>query len=313
MTAVEGLVLYQDEGLGDYHFGDQHPFGPKRLQAFVDEVRRRGLAEGTLNGSAEMASEELLQRFHVPEFLQRVRSQSRFGVGYLDGGDTPAAAGIYEAAARVVGTSVNAARRLMDGQGSRAFVPIAGLHHSLRGRASGFCVFNDIGVVIEVLKHDYGLTRIAYVDIDAHHGDGVLYPYNDDPTVFIVDIHQQGIFPMTGEAEETGIGAGAGTKLNLPLEAGAGDAAFFRAWSQAEPFLRACEPEFVILQCGADSLAGDPLTSLDLSTNCHAHAARWLRGLAEECCSGRLLAMGGGGYDLDNIAAGWCAVVEALR
>ena len=313
MSGLDGIQLYLDERLGDYHFGEQHPFGPQRLQAFVDEVQRRGLAQGCRLGQVEIASEEMLAWFHDPEYLRRIRQQTTFGVGYLDGGDTPATTGIFEAACRVVGTSVHAARYLMTGEGRAAFVPIAGLHHARRDCASGFCVFSDIGVVIEMLKREYGLSRIAYVDIDAHHGDGVLYPFNDDPTVFIADIHQQGIFPLTGEEEETGLGAATGTKLNLPLDSGADDADFFAAWQRAEAFIDACEPQFVILQCGVDSLAGDPLTSLNLSTDCHAQATTALMRLAARHCDGRLLVMGGGGYQLDNIAAGWCAVLEAMR
>jgi acetoin utilization protein AcuC len=201
----------------------------------------------------------------------------------------------------------------MAGKRRAAFVPVAGLHHARRDCASGFCVLSDIGVVIEMLKRDYGLSRIAYVDIDAHHGDGVLYSFNADPGVFIADIHQQGIFPMTGEADETGLGEAAGSKLNLPLDSGAGDAEFFAAWAQAEAFIRASDPQLVIFQCGVDSLAGDPLTSLNLSTACHAHAAGALMRLAAEHCDGRLLVMGGGGYQLENIAAGWCAVLAAMK
>jgi acetoin utilization protein AcuC len=161
--------------------------------------------------------------------------------------------------------------------------------------AAGFCVFSDIGVVIEILKRDYGLTRIAYVDIDAHHGDGVMYPFYEDPTVFGVDLHQEGIYPMTGDADETGRGPGEGSKRNFPLPEGATDQDFMVAWEQGEAFLAKHRPEFIILQCGADSLKGDPITSLNLTPACYAHAARRMVRLAGRCCDGRLLAMGGGG------------------
>ena len=313
MTGERGIQLYLDERLGDYHFGEQHPFGPRRMRAFVDEVERRGLAQGCRLGKAEIASDATLASFHDADYLRRIRRQTTFGVGFLDGGDTPATTGIYAAASRVVGTALHAARYLMAGEGRAAFVPIAGLHHARRDCAAGFCVFSDIGVVIEWLKREYGLSRIAYVDIDAHHGDGVLYSFNDDPGVFIADIHQQGIYPLTGEEEEAGQGEAEGTKLNLPLDSGADDADFFAAWQRAEAFIEACEPQLVMLQCGVDSLAGDPLTSLNLSIACHAQATRALMRLAGRHCGGRLLVMGGGGYQLDNIAAGWCAVLETMR
>ncbi len=305
------LIVYLGDELGNYHFGAQHPFGPLRLDAFRRAVGKQGLIQRVTEGGTVRADRQLLERFHTADYIGEVIARSRFGEGYLDCGDTPAVKGIYEAAATVVGTSVDAAHRVMAGDG-RAFVPIAGLHHARPDTAAGFCVFNDIGLVIQVLKQDYGLTRIAYADIDAHHGDGVLYPFYDDPAVFIVDLHQEGIYPGTGDAEETGGGAARGTKRNFPLPAGATDRDFMVAWEQAEAFLAACEPEFVILQCGADSLAGDPITSLSLSPACHAHAAGRLAALADRCCDGRLLGLGGGGYNLDNIGAGWSAVVAAM-
>lgn len=158
------------------------------------------------------------------------------------------------------------------------------------------------------------MRRIAYVDIDAHHGDGVFYAYEDDPELFIADIHQDGrtLYPGTGQATETGKGDAAGTKLNLLLPAGAGSDAFRKAWEQAEAFVAAAAPEFVILQCGADSLAGDPITALRLAAGDHGLAASRLRELAAKHANGRLLALGGGGYNRQNLAAAWCAVVRAL-
>jgi len=312
MSAERPLLLYLDKELGEYHFGDEHPFGPLRMEAFCRLARELKLDEKTMRGRIASAPRELLALFHDPDYIDRVAEKSRSGVGYLDACDTPAAEGIFEAAARVVGTTVSAAREIMEGEAHHAFVPIAGLHHARRDMAAGFCVFSDIGVVIEVLKRDYGLTRIAYVDIDAHHGDGVMYPFYEDPTVLVVDLHQEGIYPMTGDADETGRGPGEGSKRNFPLPDGATDQDFMVAWEQGEAFLAKHEPEFIILQCGADSLKGDPITSLSLTPACYAHAARRMVRLAGRCCDGRLLAMGGGGYNLENIAAGWTAVVEAM-
>src|SRR5690606_30353034 len=135
-----------------------------------------------------------------------------------------------------------------------------------------------------MLRARFGIRRIAYVDIDAHHGDGVFYAYEDDSEIFIADIHQDGrtLYPGTGHAHETGKGAAAGTKLNLPLPAGAGSAEFRAAWEAAEAFVDAAAPEFVILQCGADSMAGDPLTALELAADDHGLAADRLVALAEK-------------------------------
>ena len=168
-----------------------------------------------------------------------------------------------------------AAEALMSGRCRRAFVPIAGLHHAGRDRAAGFCVFNDCGVVVEYLRRSHGLERVAYVDIDAHHGDGVYYAFEDDPSVIIADIHEDGrfLFPGTGAATETGRGAAEGTKLNLPLAPGAGDADFLAAWDRIEEHLERHRPQFILFQCGAD-MAGTRCPAL--SEAAHAHAARRL-------------------------------------
>ena len=155
---------------------------------------------------------------------------------------------------------------------------------------------------------------MAYVDIDAHHGDGVFYGFEDDPDVIFADVHEDGryLYPGTGARDETGTGAAAGTKLNVPLPPGADDDAFLAAWEEMEAHVTAGNPELIILQCGADSLAGDPITHLAFSEHAHAHAATRLRAVADDCCAGRLLALGGGGYDRGNLGRAWTRVCEAL-
>jgi acetoin utilization protein AcuC len=173
-------------------------------------------------------------------------------------------------------------------------------------------VFNDIGVLVEVLRKQHGIRRIAYVDIDAHHGDGVFYGFASDPDVYFVDIHEDGrfLFPGTGHRHETGVGPGEGSKLNLPLDPGAGDEEFMAAWEEVEDFLDGARPEFFILVAGADSLAGDPLTHLQFSEDAHAHAARAVCRLADRHAGGRVLGLGGGGYNRRNLAAAWSRVVQ---
>jgi acetoin utilization protein AcuC len=175
-------------------------------------------------------------------------------------------------------------------------------------------VFNDCGVVIETLRKTAGLERIAYVDIDAHHGDGVFYAFEDDPVVIFADIHEDGryLYPGTGAATETGQGPAQGTKLNLPMPPESDDAAFANVWPRVMAHLERFAPQFIILQCGADSLDGDPITHLRLSAKAHGHAARELAGLADRLGHGRVLALGGGGYNRTNLAQAWTAVVENL-
>ncbi|MEM1262228.1 MAG: acetoin utilization protein AcuC [Pseudomonadota bacterium] len=308
------VLVYGGAALAAYGFDAPHPFGRDRYAAFVRGLQQRVPAATYAWRPPARASEAALALFHTERYIDRVRRLSTAGKGWLDDGDTPAFAGVFDCAAIVVGTTMAAADTLMSGIAKRAFVPIAGLHHAGRDHAAGFCVFNDCGVAIEYLKRCYGLTRIAYVDIDAHHGDGVHYGFDEDPAVVCVDIHEDGhhLYPGTGHRDETGSGEAVGSKLNLPLPPGAEDDDFFAAWQQAEAFLDAAAPEFILLQCGADALAGDPITHLGLSPAAYRHATERLVVLAERHAGGRLLATGGGGYNRENIAAGWSEVVAAL-
>lgn len=278
------------------------------------EFDQRGLrGQVRLLEPVQATSDDLLL-FHTADYVQYVRERSEQGGGALDAGDTPAYRGVYEAAACVVGASLVATDWILADTQRRAFVPIAGLHHAARDHAAGFCVFNDCGVVIEALRQRRDIKRIAYVDIDAHHGDGVFYAFEDDPDLIFADIHESGksLYPGTGDASETGKGAATGTKLNIPLSAGADDAEFLRVWPRVLKHVQGFKPEFLMLQCGADSVAGDPLTHLRYSPAVHARAARDLAALADDLGHGRVLALGGGGYDRGNLAAAWTGVVAAL-
>lgn len=306
-------VFYGDE-LRDYAFGDGHPFGPDRLDAFWREAEARGIPERVRILPPCRAEASELERFHTPEYLNLVRERSRTGEGFLDYGDTPAFRGIFDAAATVAGTTLAACREVLSGNARRAFIPIAGLHHAQRHAAAGFCAMNDCGIAIETLKQVHSLERIGYVDIDAHHGDGVYYAFESDPAVIFADLHEDGryLYPGTGAAHEQGSGPAKGTKLNIPIRPDAGDEDFFQAWERVEAFLEAQAPEFLLFQCGADSLAGDPITHLRYTAAAHAHAASRLCHLADRHCAGRLVVMGGGGYNRRNLALAWCAVVESL-
>jgi len=307
------VAVIVSEQLGRYGFGDGHPLGPDRLAAFVREFEARGLHERVQILEPRIASEQELQAFHTAAHIELVKEASVSGLGFLDGGDTPAFRGVYEAAARVVGATLNAAEAIMRGQCRRAFVPIAGLHHAGRNGAAGFCVFNDCGVAIERLKAA-GLKRVGYVDIDAHHGNGVFYAFEDDPAVIFADLHEDGryLYPGTGAASEAGLGAATGTKLNVPLAPGSDDTVFERVWPQVMAHLTRFEPELIILQCGADSVAGDPITHLRFTPRAHGRAARELTQLTEGLGHGRVLGLGGGGYNRSNLAQAWTAVVEGL-
>jgi acetoin utilization protein AcuC len=313
-SPASSVVLISGDEIARYGFGDGHPFGPDRHEAFMRELHASGLDGRVQRGSPRSATRDELESFHTPEYVDLVRQRSATGHGYLDAGDTPAWRGVFEAASSVVGATLNGVDAVMTGKARRAFIPIAGLHHAARGQAAGFCVFNDCGVAIEMLRRRYAVRRIAYVDIDAHHGDGVFYAFEDDPDLLFADLHEDGrfLYPGTGRVEETGVGAAHGTKLNLPLPPASSHEQFLSVWSQVEDYVLRGAPEFILFQCGADSLLDDPLTHLRFTEETHAHAAARLCAIADKLGHGRVVGMGGGGYNRRNLARAWTRVVESF-
>ncbi|MGD8593069.1 MAG: acetoin utilization protein AcuC [Gammaproteobacteria bacterium] len=310
------LCVYRGAALARYGFGHGHPFSPDRLDAFYQEFQQQQLAHHpaiTLCDPCQ-ASQEQIEWFHDHDYVEKVKQLSEVGLGFLDNGDTPAVKGIYEAAATVVGTVLDGMERIMAGRCDKVFIPIAGLHHASRNSAAGFCVFNDCGVVIEALRRCYNIKKIAYVDIDAHHGDGVFYSFENDPDLYFADFHEDGhyLYPGTGFDDETGKGPAKGTKLNINMPPDSNDEDFLEKWSEVEAFFESHAPEFVLFQCGADSIAGDPITHLRYTPQSHAYAAERLCYLADKYAQGRLLVMGGGGYNHKSLARAWCAVVDKM-
>ncbi len=310
---TDTALLYVGEALSRYGFPNGHPLSIDRQGAFWNEACKRGLDQRVRVVTPRIATREEIGAFHDVGHIDWVAANNAGG-GMLDYGDTPAFPGVFDTSAAIVGAALDALERVMSGEARRTFQPIGGLHHARRSNAAGFCVFNDLGVVIDTLRARYGVHRIAYVDIDVHHGDGVFYSYENDPALIFADIHEDGrfLYPGTGHAGETGHGDALGKKLNIPLAPGAGDSEFFAAWERVEAHVASHRPEIVLLQCGADGLAGDPLAHLRYSNAPHAHATRRLRALADQMSQGRLMAFGGGGYDLGNLAAAWNAVLQEL-
>ena len=313
-TPGPDIGIYLGDALARYGFLDGHPFASERYRTFIRAFDAAGLGDRIRTLAPVRATEQEVLRFHTTGYLERVRAHDANPIGLLDDGDTPDFPGMLDASLHVVGSSLDACRRVLSGELTRGFVPIGGLHHARRDAAAGFCVFNDIGILIETLREVHGVARITYVDIDAHHGDGVYYAFADDPELHIVDFHEDGryLYPGTGTATETGLGTARGTKLNVPLPPGADDELFLDLWSKVLGFLDASRPEILLLQCGADCLAGDPLTHLRLSTAVHAQVTADLCAIANNHCRGRLLITGGGGYNPVNTAAAWVTVADAL-
>ncbi len=295
-----------------YSFPPPHPFTNERTKKFWDELARKKIKVDLLQ--PQKADKQLLGLFHTEEHIRYVELASQLGYGSLDQGDTPAYKGVFEATQYAVGSTASAVDKVMAGEVAHAFNPVGGLHHSTRDSSAGFCVFNDVGVAIELLRTHHKVRRILYVDIDVHHGDGVYYSYESDPELFIFDVHEDGhfLYPGTGAASEAGEGDAKGTKVNVPLPPGSGDDEILDKLLRLEHFARASKPEFIILQCGADGLRGDPIAGLDYTPKAHMGVADLLHGLSHDLCGGRMVALGGGGYVPQNCADAWTAVVEAM-
>jgi acetoin utilization protein AcuC len=312
-------AVFFGEALGKYGFSGSHPFNSDRIYAFWSKFQSENLDKSAqiMIKEPTLADEETILSFHDNDYVNFVKKASKHGRGFLDIGDTPAFKGIFEASCYVVGSSLKALDIVMKKTDGiwHAFNPIGGLHHARRDSAGGFCVFNDIGIAILVARKEYGLKRIAYVDIDAHHGDGVYYEFENDPLLFVADIHEDGrfLYPGTGSELETGLGEAEGTKLNIPLAPNSTDMDFIAAFNKIQKFIDdIARPELIILQCGADSLNGDPITHLKYTRQAHRYAADALHKLAHKHCDGRIIALGGGGYNKANIGDAWTEAIKSL-
>ena len=292
-----------DEALLAYKLASDHPLHPVRLDLTMRLARALGVLEGIEPLVPTPAPDAELERVHVASYLEAVRRAPQHGddpVHQLGTMDNPIFEGMHDAAALVAGGSIAAAREIAEGRADRAVNLSGGLHHAMRDHAWGFCIYNDCAIAISWLL-DHGYTRIAYLDTDVHHGDGVQAAFLDDPRVMTISMHQhpRTLWPGTGFASELGKGAAAGTAVNLPLPPGTGDPEWLRAFHAVVPsMLRAFEPQILVTQCGADTHHEDPLAELSLTVDGHRAIYQACRELAAEYAGGKWLALGGGGYNL---------------
>ena len=248
-----------------------------------------------------------LELVHDAAYIDAVRAagvdglpNGRYGLGTAD---NPVFAGMHEASALVAGATLAAAQAVWRGETGHGANIAGGLHHAMRRSASGFCVYNDPAIAIKWMLAQ-GAQRIAYVDVDVHHGDGVQAAFYDDPRVLTISLHEHPatLFPGTGLASESGSGDGRGFAVNLPLPAGTGDSGWLRAFDAVvPPLLRAFKPEVLVSQHGCDSHRLDPLANLELSVDAQRRTQLMLHDLAHEVAGGRWLVTGGGGYELVRV------------
>jgi acetoin utilization protein AcuC len=309
-------LIYSDD-YARFDYGAEHPLRMERLGLTWRLMRAYGLTglPGALVREPEPADEGRLAEFHSRPYLEVLkaadcgRAPSRAAIFGLGPGDNPVFAGLWQVARLAAGGSVDAADLVARGTVTRAFHFAGGLHHAMPDRASGFCYVNDaVLAILRLRAHDM---RVAYVDIDAHHGDGVQQAFYADPCVLTISTHERGerLFPGTGFVDESGEGRGAGYSVNLPLEAYT-DPAIYRAAFEAvvPPLLEAFRPDAVVLQLGIDAHRTDPLTHLALDIQTFAAAVRRVVALAP-----RLVALGGGGYDIRNVARAWTVAWAILN
>ena len=304
------LEVVWDDALAAYDFGPGHPFAPVRIELTMALARGLGVFDvpGVSLAVPEPACDALLELLHDPAYIAAVRRASRkdalpnpvFGLGTVD---NPVFAEMHEASALVVGATVAAASAVWSGVAGHAVNLAGGLHHAMRAGASGFCVYNDPVIAIKWLLAN-GADRIGYVDLDVHHGDGVLAAFYADPRVLTISMHEhpRTLFPGTGLPAETGSGAGAGYAVNVALPAGTGDAGWLRAFDAiVPPLLRVFRPQVLVSQHGCDGHRLDPLAHFDLSVDAMKVAYAAVHQLAHETAGGRWVLTGGGGYALVQV------------
>ena len=296
--AGEALVVYGDVSLS-YDFGPEHPLTPRRFGPSIDLLLSLGARTFV---ETRTASDDELARLHTREYIAAVRGLSEdvlhppaAGIGP---GDCPRFDGMHAASASVAGGSIDAVDRILAGEVDHAFHPGGGLHHATAGRASGFCIYNDVALGVARAR-DAG-HRVLYVDLDVHHGDGTQALFWDDPQVLTFSVHETGLtlFPGTGFVDEQGGRGARGTVVNVPLQPYSGDSSWIAAVERCVPALaEAFGPTFLVTQHGCDTHAYDPLAHLRLTTRAYRAATMLLDEIAHRHTEGRWLATGGGGYD----------------
>jgi acetoin utilization protein AcuC len=320
-------IFIHSSNIEDYKFNDQHPFNQVRVTLTKELLESTQQLKPNQMIKPRIATDEELALFHDSEYIQAIKDASigvlseekgaSYGIGTED---TPIFPNMHEASARIVGGTLTAVDLIMAGNAQHVLHLGGGLHHGFKGKASGFCVYNDIAVAIKYLQKNYKL-KVLYVDTDAHHGDGVQWAFYDDPTVCTLSIHETGryLFPGTGNVYERGYGQGYGYAFNIPLDAFTEDDSFLHAYETALHEIAAFfKPDMIITQNGADAHHLDPLTHLSCTMKIYESIPKLAHKIAHQYCGGKWIAVGGGGYDVWRVvprawAMVWLEMIEQSR
>ncbi|MEM3211206.1 MAG: acetoin utilization protein AcuC [Thermoplasmata archaeon] len=296
------MFIIHDEKTFRYSFKD-HPFTSEKAKLAGELLLSHKIVE---SAPPREFSENVLELFHKKEYVEFVKSKNS---GFLDYGDTPAYKGIHDDALWAVRSTLTAIELSIENDNVSINLN-GGFHHAHRDRASGFCVYNDIAIGIEYLLRK-NIKPILYVDIDAHHGDGVFYGYIDNPDVYIIDFHEdpRTLFPGTGYENEIGEGIAKGTKRNVVMPPFSERIKM----EEIDNFISGKNFEFIIMQIGADGLAGDPLTHLNYTIESYKETIKKVYLISKNKCNGRLVLLGGGGYSIDNAVNAYYTAISNLR
>jgi len=312
------IFVYSDE-MSWFDFGDDHPFKPERAAKTYDLCTRYGIMNHPWMKilEPEALPINLLPLFHEPVYLHLLQEAREdkvtpdmiaHGLGTLD---NPIIPGIYEWSLLAAGGTLGAMDSLAREESTAAFNPLGGFHHAMPDHAEGFCYINDIAIAVRYVLGRTPDLKIAYIDLDAHHGNGVQHAFYNDPRVLVISLHETGktLYPWSGYENEIGEGGGKGFTVNFPLEPGTDDEVYDFAFKEIVlPLARSFSPDLIVAQIGADALVSDPLTHLKLTNNSYQRAVKEIMALCP-----RILALGGGGYDLYRTARCWTLAWSILN
>jgi acetoin utilization protein AcuC len=314
-----GSIFVYSEEMSRFEFGPDHPFKPERASKTLELCTRYGVMDRPWMKALkpEPIEPSLLPLFHEPEYIHFLEEASKGNV-HIEGlerglgtEDNPILPGIYEWSLSAVGGTYMGLDQIVTGNALVAFNPLGGFHHGMPGHAEGFCYLNDIAIVLKDAIERSSEQRFVYLDIDAHHGNGVQEAFYKDPRVLVISIHETGktLYPWSGHETEIGEEDGEGFTVNFPLLAGSDDEIFDFALNEAVfPLVKAFVPHIIVAQIGADTMVSDPLTHLKFTNNSYQRASRGMSALCP-----KILALGGGGYDLYRTARCWTLAWSILN
>jgi acetoin utilization deacetylase AcuC-like enzyme len=294
--------------------GQGHPEKPERIEAINKAIMSAPFYARLLKITPSLPEMKYIEMIHAKSYIQRAEQEIKAGISYLDSMDTAVCTSSYDVALQAVGGGLAICDAIIEGRARNGFCAIRPPgHHAEWDYAAGFCIFNNIAIAARYLQAKHQIGKIAIVDWDVHHGNGTQHSFEMDNTIFYISLHQYPHYPGSGSASETGSGAGKGFTLNIPMQAGSGDAEYNRAFKETIiPSLHAFKPEIILISAGFDAHRNDPLSSIRLYSESYTEYTRMLMAVADAHCKGRLIAFLEGGYNLQSLSESVTKMIGAL-